>query len=95
MSKIPEGVDVADLTIVARDVLLDGLEALRDHLPSITVVGAQAVYLRTQDARIAVAAHTSDGDLAIDPRTLDSEPLIPERLRAAGLTLLHENQPGL
>lgn len=95
MSKVPDGVHRSDLNVVARNVLLDGLEALEDHLPSITVVGAQAVYLRTQNAQFGTAAFTSDGDLGLDPRTLDDEPLIHERLKAAGFALLNDNQPGL
>lgn len=95
MSKIPDGVGLGSLNVVARNVLLDGLEALRDHLPSITVVGAQAVYVRTQGARMATAAYTSDGDLGLDPRTLGGEPPIQKKLRAAGFELLRDNQPGL
>lgn len=95
MSKIPDGVPKSGLNVVARNVLLDGLAALEDHLASITVVGAQAVYLRTQNAQFATAAFTSDGDLGLDPRTLENEPLIQERLTAAGFELLDSNQPGL
>lgn len=95
MSKVPDGVRKSDLNVVARNVLLDGLEALKDHRASITVVGAQAVYLRTQNAQFATAAFTSDGDLGLDPRTLEDEPLIQEQLKAAGFELLDSNQPGL
>jgi hypothetical protein len=96
VSKAPVGVDrAAALNIVARNVLLDGLDALNDHLQAITVVGAQAVYLRTQHAQIATAAYTSDGDLGLDPETLDAEPLIEQRLRDAGFELIRGNQPGL
>ncbi|MEU7477641.1 hypothetical protein AB0A63_16750 [Lentzea sp. NPDC042327] len=95
MSKTPDGVRQSDLNVIARNVLLDGLEALWEHRASITVVGAQAVYLRTQHAQLATPAFTSDGDLGLDPRTLDDEPLIQERLRAAGFELLADNQPGL
>lgn len=95
MSKVPDGVEVAALNIIARKVLLDGLDALDDHLAAITVVGAQAVYLRTEGAQIATAAYTSDGDLGLDPQALDPEPLIQQRLREAGFELLQNNQPGL
>ncbi|PRY42362.1 hypothetical protein [Umezawaea tangerina] len=95
MSKAPAGVDQAELTVVARNVLLDGLTALSDHLDAVTVVGAQAVYLRTQGSRLATAAYTSDGDLGLDPAVLGSEPLIQQRLREAGFELLDGNQPGL
>jgi len=95
MSKSREDVDPAELNIVARKVLLDGLTALSDHLDAVTVVGAQAVYLRTQDARIVTAAYTSDGDLGLDPTLLSSEPLIQQCLREAGFELLDKDQPGL
>lgn len=95
VSRLPDGVAPAELNVVARDVLLDGLDALRDHLSAITVVGAQAVYLRTEDVRISTAAYTSDGDLGLDPSTLADAPLIQERLRAAGFELRYDNQPGL
>jgi hypothetical protein len=95
VSRIPEGIARQDITTVARTVLLDGLTALRDHLPAITVVGAQAVYLRTQEVRLATAAYTSDGDLGLDPSALADAPLIEERLRAAGFELMLDHQPGL
>ncbi|MFJ9729281.1 hypothetical protein ACIRP3_41720 [Streptomyces sp. NPDC101209] len=95
MSKIPEGVEREDLTIAARRVLLDGLTALRPHLEAITVVGAQAVYLRTPSATIQNAPFTSDGDLSLDPLLLEDQPELGTALRAAGFDLLDENQPGL
>ncbi|MFJ5221055.1 hypothetical protein ACIP98_41240 [Streptomyces sp. NPDC088354] len=95
MAQVPEGVDPSQLTVVARRVLLDGLEALRDHLPAVTVVGAQAVYLRTPDAVISNAPFTSDGDLSVDPDLLGEEPHLDDLLRGAGFDLLRENQPGL
>lgn len=81
--------------MVARRVLLDGLIALQHHLDAITVVGAQAVYLRTEEAAIPAAAYTSDGDLGIDPARLLDEPRLECALRNAGFRLLQENQPGL
>jgi hypothetical protein len=64
MSKTPDGVDPDQLNTTARKVLLDGLEALSSHRSAITVIGAQAVYLRTTKAALQSAAFTSDGDLA-------------------------------
>ena len=95
MSKIPEGVGREELATAARRVLLDGLTALRPHLDAITVVGAQAVYLRTPDAAMQNAPFTSDGDLSIDPLLLEDQPDLEEALRTAGFDLLNENQPGL
>lgn len=95
MSKAPEGVDGYELNAVARRVLLDGLTALREHLHAITVVGAQAVYLRTQRSEIRSAPYTSDGDLGIDPRLLPDEPLLEKALRDAGFDLISDHMPGL
>jgi hypothetical protein len=95
MSKIPDGVDPDQLNTTARKVLLDGLEALASHRPAITVIGAQAVYLRTSEAALRSAAFTSDGDLAIDPAVLGDEPLVDEALAAAGFRLRDADQPGL
>jgi hypothetical protein len=75
------------LAVVARRVLLDGLDALRPHIDAITVIGAQAVYLRTPHAAIASAAYTSDGDLGVEPTVLGDEPLIDEALKDAGFSL--------
>jgi hypothetical protein len=72
--KVPGAPD--PLYIAARRVLLDALDALREHLGSLVLVGAQAVYIHAGEADLAVAPFTTDGDLAIDPRTLASEPLL-------------------
>ncbi|RSM82990.1 hypothetical protein DL991_03920 [Amycolatopsis sp. WAC 01375] len=95
MAKVPDGVDVQELTIVARKVLLDGLTALKQHLDALTVVGAQAVYLQTAEVPLAAAAYTSDGDLGVDPQQLADEPLLEQALRSAGFERLQQHQPGL
>lgn len=95
MSKKPENADDQQLNVVARRVLLDGLIALRGQLPTVTVVGAQAVYLRTPDLPLQTSAFTSDGDLCLDPRLVESTPLIERALRDAGFELLDPDQPGL
>ncbi|MFD1148935.1 hypothetical protein [Saccharothrix hoggarensis] len=95
MSKVPDGVAPDQLNTTARKVLLDGLEALAAHRAAITVIGAQAVYLRTSKAALKSAAFTSDGDLALDPDVLGDEPLVDEALTAAGFRLRHAEQPGL
>ncbi|GAA4238898.1 hypothetical protein GCM10022254_56770 [Actinomadura meridiana] len=76
-------------------MLLDGLTALRPHLEALTVVGAQAVYLRTPDATMRNAPFTSDADLSIDPALLGDHPQLDEALRAAGFDLMQASQPGL
>ena len=70
--------------ILARRVLLDALEALEEHLPSLVLVGAQAVYFHAGDTPINVPVFTTDADIAIDVRLLTSEPEIGGLLRPAG-----------
>ncbi len=72
------------LYVAARGVLLDALEAMRAHLDALVLVGAQAVYIHTGDADLAVAPYTTDGDLAIDPARLGPEPLLENALTGAG-----------
>ena len=62
------------LYVLARRALLDGLAALKPHLNSIVVIGAQAVYLRTGPADLAVPEFTIDADLAIAPEAADRRP---------------------
>ena len=70
--------------VVARRVLLNALDALKEHLDSCILVGAQAIYLHTGEADLAVAEFTTDADLAIDPRNLKPEPEIAESMLTAG-----------
>lgn len=87
--------DDAGLYVEARRVLLDALGALRDHHGSLVLIGAQAVYLRSERAALQVAAYTSDGDLGLDPRNLAEMPRIEEAMREAGFELPDPDQPGL
>ncbi|BDG08576.1 hypothetical protein AMPC_16890 [Anaeromyxobacter paludicola] len=68
----------------ARRILLDALEALGEQRSAIVLVGAQAVYLHTGDADIAVAPYTTDADVAIDPAQLGASPLIEAAMRGGG-----------
>jgi hypothetical protein len=77
---------VTDEVSMARTGLLDALDALESHLAALVIVGAQAIYLHTGTTEIALAEFTTDGDLAIDPDLLSSDPLIEEAMRAAGFT---------
>lgn len=84
-----------DLLVRARSVLLDALVALEAHRDSVVVIGAQAIYLHTGEAPVAVAAFTKDSDLGMDPRTLGEHPLIEEAMTRAGFA--HDaavDQPG-
>jgi hypothetical protein len=55
------------ITVAARRVLLDALVALERHRDSLVLVGAQAIYLYTGDADVALATTTSDSDIALIP----------------------------
>lgn len=85
----------AELLIAARAALLDALDALAGHLDALVLIGAQAVYLHTGAAPVALAEATKDSDLAIDPRVLSDDPLLEEAMADAGFhrDLLHP-QPG-
>jgi hypothetical protein len=78
---------------VAREVLLDGIEALAEHAQAVTIVGAQAVYLRSANVDLTVPSFTSDADLSIDPERLRSSPLVEEAMTAAGF-VRHASEPG-
>ena len=73
-----------DLYVVARRVLLDALDALGPHRDAVILVGAHAVYMRVGEADLAVAPHTTDGDLAIDPTRLGAIPPLEQVLSQAG-----------
>jgi hypothetical protein len=85
----------ADLLVAARSALLDALEALKEHINAVIVVGAQAIYLHTGAAPVALAEATKDCDLALDTRELAPEPLLEDAMRAGGFHLdLEARQPG-
>ncbi len=81
---MPGGPD--PLYVMARRALLDALDALRPHLDAVVLVGAQAIYMHTGDADLAVAEYTTDADLALQPEALADGPLLDEILRAGGFT---------
>ncbi|HEY5178874.1 MAG TPA: hypothetical protein VIJ07_03725, partial [Dermatophilaceae bacterium] len=64
----------ADILVQARSALLDALDALEDHRDSVVVIGAQAIYLHTGSAQVALAEATKDSDLALDVRSLGDDP---------------------
>jgi hypothetical protein len=65
----------AELLVAARSALLDALDA---HREALVLIGAQAIYLHTGAAIVALAEATKDSDLAVDPRQLKDEPLLDE-----------------
>lgn len=85
----------AELLVAARSALLDALEALSVHRHALVLIGAQAIYLHTGDAPVALAEATKDSDLAVDPRELADDPLLDEAMSGAGFhrDLVHP-QPG-
>jgi len=81
-----------ELYASARRVLLDALDAMGPHRDSVVLVGAQAIYVHTGDAAVAVAPYTKDADLVIDVGVLRAAPPIASAMRAAGFVL--SSQPG-
>lgn len=79
--------------VEARRVLLDALKAIRPHLDALVLVGAQAVYLRTQDQLTSYQAFTTDADVVVDPDKLRSTPPLGQEMEDAGFTLTPE--PGI
>ncbi len=69
--------------VKARRALLDALDALDSHKDAVILVGAQAIYLHTGSAEVALAEFTTDADLAIDPELLGEHPLIEAAMTAA------------
>lgn len=88
------GDDAADLFVQARTALLDALLALAEHRDAVIAIGAQAIYLRTSSAPVALAEATKDSDLAVDPRKLADEPLLEDAMTRAGFIHNPNKQPG-
>jgi Nucleotidyltransferase len=85
----------ADLLTAARSALLDALQALQPHLHAVIVIGAQAIYLHTGAAQVALAETTKDSDLALDTRALLDIPLLEDAMLQAGFRLDPDSpQPG-
>lgn len=80
--------------VEVRAALLDALEALGPHLPDVVVIGAQAVYLHTGAADVAISEYTKDADLAIDPRALADDPRVEAAMEAARFVRSPDGQPG-
>lgn len=86
----------ADEALVAsRKALLDALEALEPHREALVLIGAQAIYLWTGGAPVALAETTDDSDLAVDRRLVPDDPLLEEAMTEAGFHRTVRNaQPG-
>lgn len=95
MSKVPEGVEGDELLLASRSILIDAIFLLQDHDAGVTVVGAQAVYLRSPSVFLGVAPTTSDADIVLNPQLIANEPEISELMEGASFELLDKDQPGL
>ena len=85
----------ADILVAARRALLDAMDALAERRPALVLVGAQAIYLHTGNAPVALAESTKDSDLAINPLQLRDDPLLEEAMQRAGSTQdASVSQPG-
>ena len=57
---------IEPLYVAARGVLLDALDALGEQREALILAGAQAIYIHTGAADLAVAEFTTDGDLVVN-----------------------------
>jgi hypothetical protein len=85
----------ADLRVRTRAALLDALAALEDQLDALIVIGAQALYLNSGSADVAIPEETKDADIGIDRDRLRDDPKVEQAIEAAGFHRDLENrQPG-
>jgi hypothetical protein len=71
--------------LLARRILLDALVAIGEQRSAVVLVGAHAIYLHVgEEADLAVAPFTMDGDLAVVPTKLAPAPKLGEALKKAG-----------
>lgn len=77
--------------VAARRVLLDALTALAPHGDAVILAGAQAIYLHTGAADLAVAPYTTDGDLVLNPLLLGDVPELEAGMSAAGFHLQQQS----
>jgi hypothetical protein len=94
-SPVTISADLSDEPLFAatRHVLLNALAALGTHRGAVVLVGAQAVFLRTQTVRMPGSFFTRDADLSVDPDKLLNEPELLALMNGAGFRLLGTN-PG-
>lgn len=92
------GVENSPEYVAARRILLDALDALGSQRAAVVLAGAQAIYLRTGPDSLPIAAHTTDGDLALNPAQLTDTPLLAELMEAGGFKLAElggAEEPGI
>ncbi len=71
---------IEPLYVAARGVLLDALDALGEQREALILAGAQAIYIHTGAADLAVAEFTTDGDLVVNPEQLKTQPRLSEAM---------------
>jgi hypothetical protein len=74
---------IEPLYVAARGVLLDALDALGEQRGALILAGAQAIYIHTGAADLAVAEFTTDGDLVVVPDQLKVQPRLSEAMERA------------
>ena len=79
--------------VEARRILLDALDAMRAHIDALVLVGAQAVYLRSEGRLAGYQAFTTDADVVLDPAKLGPIPPLGRAMETAGFVLTAE--PGI
>jgi hypothetical protein len=79
--------------VQARRALLDALTALRPHLGAVVLIGAQAVYLRTEGRLPGYQPFTTDADLVLDPGQLADRPLLAVAMTDAAFSF--SGEPGI
>lgn len=77
------------IVVAARRALLDAFEALAEHEDAVVLVGAQAIYLRTESPGFleTLQPFTTDADLILQPERLADAPAIGDAMRSAGFEL--------
>lgn len=71
------------LYVAARGVLLDALEGLGEQRDALILAGAQAIYVHTGAADLAIAEFTTDSDLVVVPDQLKGQPRLSEAMERA------------
>ena len=81
--------------IIAREGLLDAVEALGPNRNAVILVGVQASYVHTRnaDSDLVVSPFMLDADIAIEPDLLGDDPTIIEAMSGARFKLTA--QPGI
>jgi hypothetical protein len=81
--------------VIARNVMLDALDALVDHRSALTIIGAQAVYEQTKSLVGRPTVATKHADVCVDPSLLATGPLLADAMTKAGFSLSMSDRPGI